>query len=134
MLLLGLVIAGAVGAFAGLLFADNTIGGPGNVIVLPGHHLVALNTMQAFIYGIALALVFCLGLAAMRHGAATLHRRHVARDTELREAGRVRAERDALAARLGIPIDRGFLADHGFLDEADPTAPLPPTAYPWSSS
>jgi len=127
MLLLGLLVAVAAGAFAGLLLADNTTGGPHHPVALPGHHVVAIDTRQAFLYGIALAFVFCLGVAAIRRGTAKRRRRHEARIAELRDAGRIRAERDALAARLGIPVDQGLL------DETEPTAPLPPLSiFPWT--
>lgn len=122
MLLLGLLVAGAAGAFAGLLIADNTAGGPYDPVTLPGHHVVALDTRQAFLYGIALAMVFCLGVAAIRRGTA-----------ELRDAERIRAQRDALAARLGIPIDQGWPDETQSMEPTEPTEPLPPLGvFPWT--
>jgi hypothetical protein len=134
MLLVGLIIAAAAGAFAGLLITDNAAGGPQYTVTLPGHHLVTLDMLQVFLYGIALAVVFCLGIAVMSRGAATMRRRRAA---EL-EAGRIRAERDALAAHLGIPIDRlDMPIEPGFLDRFEQTAPLqlplPPSAPPWTN-
>lgn len=126
MLFLGLLVAGAAGAFAGLLIADNTTNSPHYVITLPGHHPMTLDTTQAFLYGIALAVVFCLGIAAIVRGAANRRLRRAAQMTELREAGRIRAERDEFAARLGIPIHQDFL------DDFESTAPLPPSIYPWT--
>ncbi|MFD0410643.1 hypothetical protein [Kitasatospora sp. NPDC127116] len=66
MLLLGLLLMAASGAFVGLLIADNLSGGPDYQVTILGNNLVALNSLSIFLAGVALALLFCLGLALMR--------------------------------------------------------------------
>ncbi|MBV2155388.1 hypothetical protein [Kitasatospora sp. SUK 42] len=65
MLLLGLLLMAASGAFVGLLIADNLSGGPDYQVTILGHDLVTLNSLSVFLSGVALALIFCLGLAMM---------------------------------------------------------------------
>ncbi|MGW2250214.1 hypothetical protein ACWCXH_08440 [Kitasatospora sp. NPDC001660] len=65
MLLLGLLLMAASGAFVGLLIADNLAGGPEYQVTILGNHLVTLNTLGVFLSGVALALIFCLGVALM---------------------------------------------------------------------
>jgi hypothetical protein len=101
MLILGLLLLGATGAFAGLLIAYNSSGGPEYTVTMFSNTLGTLNTLQAFLAGIALTLVFCLSLAMTVGGAGYRRRRWSARRAERRDAARARAERDALAARLG---------------------------------
>ncbi|MGW3071536.1 hypothetical protein [Kitasatospora sp. NPDC001132] len=66
MLLLGLLLMAASGAFVGLLIADNLSGGPDYQVMILGHRLVVLNSLSIFLAGVALALLFCLGLALIR--------------------------------------------------------------------
>ncbi len=127
MLLLGLVLLGAAGAFAGLLVAQNTAAGPDYSVALFGFDLGRLSTPQAFLAGIALALVFSLGLAIAVGSTLRARHRRVERLAERREASRVRAERDELAARLGIPVSQ--LPG----DDLEETAPLAPTIFPWAN-
>ncbi|MFB8202455.1 hypothetical protein [Kitasatospora purpeofusca] len=68
MLLFGLLLVALTGAFAGLLIADNLSGGPEYQVVLLGHDLVTLNSLGIFLAGLALALLFCLGLVLARAG------------------------------------------------------------------
>ncbi|MFB7908306.1 hypothetical protein ACFC1T_17900 [Kitasatospora sp. NPDC056076] len=63
MLLLGLLLAAAAGAFSGLLIADNLGGGPDYQVTVVGQQLTTLNSLEIFLSGLALALIFCLGLA-----------------------------------------------------------------------
>jgi hypothetical protein len=100
MLLLGLLLLGATTAFAGLLIAYNSAGGPEYTATVFDHSLGTLNTLESFLAGIALTLVFCLGLATTAVGAGTARRRRAARRADRRDAVRLRAERDAMAARL----------------------------------
>ncbi|MFD8702780.1 hypothetical protein ACFV1W_09210 [Kitasatospora sp. NPDC059648] len=65
MLLLGLLLMAASGAFIGLLIADNLAGGPEYQVTVLGNDLVKLNSLAVFLAGVALALLFCLGLALM---------------------------------------------------------------------
>ncbi|MFJ7906580.1 hypothetical protein [Kitasatospora sp. NPDC096204] len=66
MLLLGLLLMAASGAFVGLLIADNLVGGPDYQVTILGNDLVVLNSLSIFLAGVALALLFCLGLAMIR--------------------------------------------------------------------
>ncbi|WP_377269178.1 hypothetical protein [Peterkaempfera sp. SMS 1(5)a] len=100
MLLLGLLLAGATAAFVGLLIAYNLSGGPEYTVTMFGHDLVTMNHLSAFLAGIALTLVFGLGLALMAAGAAHHRRRSVRLRTARREADVATAQRDAMAARL----------------------------------
>jgi hypothetical protein len=97
-LLLGILLLGATGAFAGLLIAYNSAGGPDYTVVMFGNTLGTLTSLQVFLAGIALTLVFCLGLLMVFGGASGLRRRRAARLAEHREAQAVLARRDALAA------------------------------------
>ncbi|MBS2961505.1 hypothetical protein KGA66_00505 [Actinocrinis puniceicyclus] len=100
MLLLGLLLAGAAGAFTGLLIAYNASGGPEYTVTMFGNTLGTLNTLEIFISGIVLALIFCLGLLMMRGGAAMARRRRVSRREQRRQTAAALAERDAMANRL----------------------------------
>jgi len=117
MLLLGLLLLGASGAFAGLLIADNRSGGPDYSATILGHHLATMNSLSIFVAGLALALVFSLGLAMMA-GGGTLARR---RRSALREArasapadDRPVADRDAFGDR------NAFGGQNAFADRSAP--------------
>ncbi|MEU6236149.1 hypothetical protein [Kitasatospora sp. NPDC047058] len=71
MLLLGLLLMAASGAFAGLLIADNLSGGPEYQATVLGHDLVTLNSLAVFLSGLALGLLFCLGLVLAGVGRRT---------------------------------------------------------------
>ncbi|EST35721.1 hypothetical protein M878_04930 [Streptomyces roseochromogenus subsp. oscitans DS 12.976] len=74
MLFLGLLLLAATGAFTALAIADNLSGGPQQYgVSVLGHHIATLSPLGLFCSGLALALIFCLGLA-MVSGAAH-HRR-----------------------------------------------------------
>lgn len=100
MLLLGLVLLAATAAFTGLLIADNLSGGPHYTVMVGGDSIATLNVLGVFLAGIALALVFCLGLAMMSGGLARHRRRRAELHSARREAAAVAAERDELAARV----------------------------------
>ncbi len=100
MLLLGLLLLAATGVFTGLLASENWAGGPDYTVTMFGNTLGTLNSVQIFLAGIALTLVFCLGVAMAALGGRRMRRRRAARHAAVREATRARAERDALAARL----------------------------------
>nr|BEK63270.1 hypothetical protein KPHV_04970 [Kitasatospora purpeofusca] len=68
MLLFGLLLVAVTGAFTGLLIADNLSGGPEYQVAVVGHDLVVLNSLGIFLAGLALALLFCLGLVLARAG------------------------------------------------------------------
>ncbi|MFE7649586.1 hypothetical protein [Streptomyces phaeoluteigriseus] len=71
---LGLILLAAAGAFTGLVIADNLSGGPRYTVSVLGREIATMNTLAIFCSGLALALIFCLGLAMVK-GSAT-HRRH----------------------------------------------------------
>jgi hypothetical protein len=100
MLLLGLLLLAATGVFTGLLASENWAGGPDYTVTMFGNTLGTLNSLQIFLAGIALTLVFCLGVAMAALGSRQARRRRAARHAVVREATQARAERDALAARL----------------------------------
>ncbi|MFC5909927.1 hypothetical protein [Streptacidiphilus monticola] len=87
MLLLGLLLAGGSAAFAGLLIAENIGGGPSYTVTMFGQDLGTVNTLGAFLAGLALALVFCLALAMIPASA----RRSWRRSHELRMARKANA-------------------------------------------
>ncbi|MFE7529104.1 hypothetical protein ACFU7Y_25800 [Kitasatospora sp. NPDC057542] len=63
MVLLGLPLTAASGAFVALPIADNLSGVPGYPVTILGTNLVVLNSLGILLSGVALALLFCLGLA-----------------------------------------------------------------------
>jgi hypothetical protein len=81
--LLGVVLAGGAGAFFGLLIAENTAGGPRYTPGIFGQSLPTLNTLGVFCAGVALGLIFCLGvwliLRGTKHGTHRWTRRAAAR-------------------------------------------------------
>ncbi|MFI8454761.1 hypothetical protein [Kitasatospora sp. NPDC085464] len=95
MLLLGLLLMAASGAFVGLLIADNLSGGPEYQATILGTDLVRLNTLGVFLAGVALALLFCLGLALMWSS-----RRRTARPV-----GAARSARHRAGYREAEPVD-----------------------------
>lgn len=74
MLLIGLLLLAATGAFTGGAIADNLSDGPEYTVSVLGNDIATMNTLAIFCAGLALALIFCLGLAMAMRGSA--HRRH----------------------------------------------------------
>ncbi|WP_234327138.1 hypothetical protein [Streptomyces sp. NRRL WC-3742] len=116
MLLLGLLLLAASGAFTGLLIADNLSGGPDYQVTVLGNDLVTLNGLGIFLAGIALALLFCLGLAmsglARRTSTGRLGRHRGAR---LRRADRLE--------RLAPPTDPAVPPIEAVTPRAEPLGP-----------
>ncbi|MGW2374309.1 hypothetical protein [Kitasatospora sp. NPDC001683] len=106
-MLLGLLLMAASGAFIGLLIADNLAGGPEYQVTILGNDLVKLDSLGIFLSGVALALLFCLGLALMR-----LSRRAV------RPPVRTAGYRDARPVEPVAPLET--------LDTSAGTAPATP--------
>ncbi|MEU8511037.1 hypothetical protein AB0C76_05530 [Kitasatospora sp. NPDC048722] len=111
MLLLGLLLMSVSGAFIGLLIADNIAGGPEYQATILGNDLVTLNSLGVFLAGVALGLIFCLGLALI--GLARRTRRPVppaAGDVVYREA---RPTRPARRVERVAPVadDRSAVED-----------------------
>lgn len=75
MLVLGLLLLAATGAFTGLVIADNLSGGPEYTVSVLGQDIATLNTLAIFCSGVALALLFCLGLTAAAGGGVLRRRR-----------------------------------------------------------
>ncbi|MFD5560493.1 hypothetical protein [Kitasatospora griseola] len=78
MLLLGLLLFAASGAFAGLLIADNLGGGPETGVTVLGHHIGDISTLGAFLAGIALTLLAAAGIALVTAGLRRHRRRRAA--------------------------------------------------------
>lgn len=70
MLFLSLLLLAATGAFTGLVIADNLSGGPEYTVSVLGQEVATMNTLAVFCAGLALALIFCLALAATVNSAA----------------------------------------------------------------
>lgn len=75
MLLIGLLLLAATGAFTALVIADNLSGGPEYTVSVLGNDIATMNTLAVFCSGLALALIFCLGLAMAKRGSTHRHHR-----------------------------------------------------------
>ncbi|MFE9248348.1 hypothetical protein [Streptomyces sp. NPDC007088] len=97
MLIIGLLLAAAAAAFTALLIAFNLSGGPDYTVSLFGSDPFTISTLGAFCGGLALALIFGLGVWMMMGGAALFARRtkkkHEARDA-VSERDRLRGQLD----------------------------------------
>ncbi|WP_439680448.1 hypothetical protein [Embleya sp. MST-111070] len=82
MIAIGFLLAAATAAFVGLLIGYNTSGGPEYTVRLLHRDLVTLDTLDAFLAGLALALIFCAGLALMGDGARTRRLAHDVRSLD----------------------------------------------------
>lgn len=114
MLLLGLLLLMATGAFTLLLISENRTGTPDYTVTLFDQNLATMSSLQVFLAGIALALVFAFSVWMTTVGGVhARHRMGELRDAraqakhasaEAREAtaqlNRTQAERDAMHNRL----------------------------------
>ncbi|MEU9208011.1 hypothetical protein AB0D27_08685 [Streptomyces sp. NPDC048415] len=75
MLFIGLILLAATGAFTGLVIAGNLSGGPEYTVSMLDHPIATMNTLAIFSAGLALALIFCLGLAAAMRATVRHHHR-----------------------------------------------------------
>ncbi|MER5213605.1 hypothetical protein ABT063_24295 [Streptomyces sp. NPDC002838] len=75
MIVLGLLLLAATGAFTGLVIADNLSGGPEYTVSVLGQDIATMNALAIFCSGLALALIFSLGLSAAST-AVHRHRKH----------------------------------------------------------
>ncbi|WP_037570232.1 hypothetical protein [Phaeacidiphilus oryzae] len=98
MLLMGLLLVCAVAAFTGLVIADNLGGGPSYGVDILGSHVATLNMLEAFLCGLALALVFCAGLWLLFSGGLRTRRRAAELRAARKEAAAAAKERDKLLA------------------------------------
>jgi hypothetical protein len=100
MLILGLLLLACTAAFVGLAIADNLGGGASHSVTILGHQIAVMNGLAIFCAGLALALVFGLGVMLAMGGWKM--RRHSGRELRAarRDANEAARERDELAARL----------------------------------
>ncbi|MGW8063882.1 hypothetical protein ACVV2G_16805 [Streptomyces ziwulingensis] len=99
MLVLGLLLMAGAAAFAGLLIAYNLSGGPDYTVTLLGSQPFTISTLGAFLGGIALTLIFGLGMWMLLAGAMLARRRGKKHRRERETARRATAERDEPAGR-----------------------------------
>ncbi|MEU0940133.1 MULTISPECIES: hypothetical protein [unclassified Embleya] len=103
MFLLGLLLAGCAAAFAALLIAYNTSGGPEYTVSIFDTDMVTLNSLAIFCSGLALALIFGIGLLMIgsraRMGRARHNRDRRAVDRAILERNTATARQDAAMAR-----------------------------------
>jgi ABC-type nickel/cobalt efflux system permease component RcnA len=100
MLILGLLLVVVSAAGVALVISYNSSGGPEQTIVLFGRDWVSVTPLQAFIAGLVVALVFCIGIWMI---ASTERRRRAVRSEYRevqREARTAARERDQLARQL----------------------------------
>ncbi|ANB09965.1 hypothetical protein SAM40697_6012 [Streptomyces ambofaciens] len=100
MLVLGLLLMAGAAAFAGLLIAYNLSGGPDYTVTLLGSQPFTVSTLGAFLGGIALTLIFGLGMWMLLAGTVLARRRGKKHRRERETALRATAERDELAGRM----------------------------------
>ena len=100
MLILGLLLLACTAAFVGLVIADNLGGGAVHDVTVLGHHIASMNGLAIFCAGLALALLFGLGLMLTMAGVAMRRRRTRRLGTARTDVAAIARERDELAARL----------------------------------
>ncbi|MFD6791287.1 hypothetical protein, partial [Streptomyces anthocyanicus] len=100
MLVLGLLLMAGAAAFAGLLIAYNLSGGPDYTVTLLGSEPFTISTLGAFLGGIALTLIFGLGMWMLLAGTVLARHRGKKRRRDRETAEQAAAERDAMAGRL----------------------------------
>jgi hypothetical protein len=114
MVLLGLLLMAGTAAFAGLLIAYNLSGGPEYTVSLLGSEPFTISMLGAFLGGIALTLIFGLGLWMLTAGAVLARHRSKKRRGNRTVAARTAPERDE---RTGRPVDEDLGGTPG--DTAD---------------
>ncbi|MET8805138.1 hypothetical protein [Streptomyces sp. NPDC004546] len=67
---IGLLLLAGAGAFTALAIAGNLSGGPDYTVSVLDHDVATMSGLAVFSSGLALALIFCAGLAIMVGGAA----------------------------------------------------------------
>ncbi|MBY8881993.1 hypothetical protein [Actinacidiphila acidipaludis] len=100
MLILGLLLLACTAAFVGLAIADNLGGGANHTVTMLGHQIAVMNGLAIFCAGLALALVFALGVMLASTGMKMRRRNGRKLHAARREAAATARERDELAARL----------------------------------
>ncbi|WP_066950568.1 hypothetical protein [Streptomyces lushanensis] len=125
MLIIGILLMAATAAFTALLIAFNLSGGPDYAVTLFSSQPFTLNALGAFLSGLALALIFGLGLWLMLGGAALMAHRGRKR----RAARHAVAERDELRDRLDDARNRPPTADSPDSPHRGATPSSAPTAH-----
>ncbi|MFI1759955.1 hypothetical protein [Streptomyces sp. NPDC020571] len=125
MLVLGLLLMAGAAAFAGLLIAYNLSGGPDYTVTLLGSEPFTVSTLGAFLGGIALTLIFGLGMWMLMAGTVLARHRGKKRRTQRETARRATAERDAMAGRLEGPGGSTDTADEPAAGHRRPAAHRP---------
>jgi ABC-type nickel/cobalt efflux system permease component RcnA len=106
MLILGLLLVVVSAAGTALVISYNSSGGPEQTIVMFGRDWLSVTPLQAFIAGLVVALVFCVGVWMI---VSTERRRRAVRSEyrEVRREARTAArERDRLARELAARDER----------------------------
>ncbi|MFJ3791586.1 hypothetical protein [Kitasatospora sp. NPDC090091] len=135
MLLLGLLLMATTGAFAGLLIADNLDGGPDYTATVLGNDVATLSSLGIFLAGIALALLFCLGLAMIVR-ARRAHRSVRLGTEPAYRAGEAAPAAPAARAERRRPYDRWYGVPYTEAERAarsggrEPGAAAPPSDAP----
>ncbi|MFE9428536.1 hypothetical protein ACFYNO_36955 [Kitasatospora sp. NPDC006697] len=127
MILLGLLLLAATGAFTGLLIADNAGAGNSIPVTVAGNEIAVMSPLGVFLGGIALTVVFFLGLALLLAGRARARDRAVALQAERLRAEQ--AERRLAAERGSVAPEPAPVSD----PSADPDAG-PGRAPEWAAA
>jgi hypothetical protein len=117
MLLLGLLLLAATAAFTGLAISDNLGGGPHYTVSVLGNDIAIMSTLAIFCAGLALALIFSLGLWMATGGA-------------MRQRSRTMRMRDEMAARLSEREAAAGPQASATAGRAGPVTPTLPTSEP----
>ncbi|MGJ5748958.1 hypothetical protein FB563_6525 [Streptomyces puniciscabiei] len=67
---IGLLLFAGAAAFTALAIAGNLSGGPEYTVSVLDHDIATMSGLALFSSGLALALIFCVGLVIMVSGAA----------------------------------------------------------------
>ncbi|GAA2823544.1 hypothetical protein RMN57_04270 [Kitasatospora sp. CM 4170] len=135
MLLLGLLLMATTGAFAGLLIADNLDGGPDYTASVLGNDVATLSSLGVFLAGIALALLFCLGLAMILR-ARRAHRRVRLGAEPVHPIAEAAPAAPVARAERGRPYDRWYGVPYTEAERAargggrEPGSAAPPSGAP----
>ncbi|MEG3630477.1 hypothetical protein [Streptomyces poriticola] len=68
MIVLGLLLVLATGAFVAIAVVENFSGGPEFAVEIFGNQIATLSAPGLFLSGIALTLIFCLGMVLVAAG------------------------------------------------------------------
>ena len=99
MLILGLLLLACTAAFTGFVLADNLNGGPDYNVTVLGHHIATMDPLAIFCAGLALALIFSLGVGSIMNVPIAYRGRRLGIINIAHEAGWFR-DQDAAAGRL----------------------------------